>query len=290
MKRVIFALLLAMVIAPEVHAQTWPNEPPGSSVVVDCNFSSVTCGGQLTDVYNAGLLKNDPTAPFSAQSVLNQYWRAGTAAGGAQLDAYFNLKDLYVGFWWKLDPNFEGPTNNENKILFPGGYWIILMANGLPGSNFNLQPFFQFNGPNGPDNCHLPGRVAGDCPWSGAGAIKIGTSCSVQRDVWYRVEFYLRTSSTTNSRDGQLKLWANGTQCYSQTNVNTPSNLDLFSITHTWALPSIDWCAGSTWCGHTEDWNEYFDHVRISTGGSYSGVAPKGDTTPPAAPISLRAQ
>ncbi|MEX5213785.1 MAG: hypothetical protein NW703_06435 [Nitrospiraceae bacterium] len=281
MKRVMYVFLLAMIIAPEVQAQTWPNEPSGSSTLVDCNFNNTTCGGMLADAYNSGRVISDGTAPASPTSVLLQQTSSGTSlSGGAQLDYYPNgQRELFVGFWVKLNSGFVGSSNHDNKVIFPGAYWVILEFWGPPGSNFKPVTHFQFNS-NGPNNCHLSGIIAGDCPWGGSGGVTFGNACSIGRETWYRIEYYIKQSSYTNSRDGIVRWWVNGTQCYNATNVNTlTSPFDQVSLNHTWD-GGLSKSSGT--------WEYRFDHLKISAPNG-GGGAPKGDTTPPVAPTSLRA-
>lgn len=262
-------IMLLLAMAAPAWSQTWPNEPSGSTTLVDCNFSSVTCGGQLVDVYDSGLTGSDAAAPISPPGVLLQQSPAGVPLiGGAQIDYYPpSVSQLYVGFSFSLNSTFGGNDFQENKIVFPGAQWIILQLHGPPGGPFNLGPLLQFSGPNDPDNCHLPGIIAGDCPWGGSGSIKVNTPCVIQRGSgYYRPEIYLQTSTTPTTRDGRLRIHLDGMPCYDEL-ISTPQGaaLNQVSINHTWD-GAVNKPEG--WQGL---WEYRFDHVHVST---CSGCSP----------------
>lgn len=279
MKRVMFLLLLAMVIAPNAWGQSWPNEPSGSTTLVECNFNSALCG--ISGASGSGSSLSDSSAPQSPSSVMEFRLPVGSSSGGGE--TYFPLgsqpSEIYKGYWWKPSNPFQGHPNCNNKVhgivATTGNIWMdMLCSMGTPGGPYVVMTGLQFVGVN---NCHL-GNGYGDCPGNytllgnrSNGAVTLG--------AWHRIELYLKASSSATSRDGIVRLWMNGTAVMDYTNVNLPGQFVYSLFTPTWD--------GSWSPVHTSAFSHRYDHLHVSTGGS--GTAPKGDTTPPISPTGLRA-
>jgi hypothetical protein len=278
MKRVMFVLLLAMVIAPEVWAQSWPNEPSGSTTIVDCNMNSMLCGYGGGSAAGGSII-TDATAPLSPSSVVEYKLNVGTSNGGGQIIYSFGSTDsFYEGFWWKPSDPFYGTPNCGNKIIG------VFMTDGTPVSGLTCEtgvnggPYLWVSTLELPhNNCHLGGW--GDCPGTfnlfpnrGSGRVSLG--------VWHRVEVYMKRSTSSTSRDGTIRFWLDGALIFDYTNVNMPGY-----FTGTYFTPAWD---GSWEPVHPTSFSNRYDHVHLSTGGSGGGT-PKGDTTPPSAPAGLRA-
>lgn len=281
MKRVMFALLLAMTIAPSAWAQSWPNEPSGSTVLSDHNWNSCP-GGGWQPAYGCGSIMSDGTAPHSPSSVMRFRYDPSSGTGGG--DPYFavnNLSEFYTGFWFWMDPNFVGTGSQLNKIVAfwlsnGDGYWLEA-ASGVSTSG-PFYPQWSLTGGTGVSNCHLSAGY-GDCP--GTWLLPGQSNPTITKGVWHRMEVYGKKSATASSRDGILRWWMDGQLLGSYTNVNFGGSLTTIFFTPAWAGPSEP-----HWT-HPSEWR--FDHVRVSAPGG-GGSAPKGDTTPPASPVNLRAQ
>ena len=268
MKRVMFLLLLAMAIVPEVQAQTWPNEPSGSTVINDWNWNSCPGGGwQLA--YGCAAIRQDSTAPLSQPNVLRMELNLTNYTGGG--DPFIvlpNLREIYFSTWVKLSNPYQGHSNGSNKLIYGGyadGSGLWLQAQGPQWGPWSALIGTQTYNPN------LPPTQA----WQG------GTFVPGR---WHRIEVYHKNSSTFSSRDGIFRMWFDGSMIVNVTNANTPQQLTFLSVTPTWdggeaSLPPE--------LRRTNPDQISFDHIRVSTGGS-AGTT-KGDTTPPAAPAGLRA-
>lgn len=271
--------LLAGTPSPAT-AQSWPNEPAGFSVVLDCPFNAgdPRCGGSLYDEYGTGRTGVPGDAPFSPDSALRVYLpgtqKAGGAQVGKQLDA--GVDGFYFSVWWKVNAEFEGTNSSLNKLMF--------VYSSYPDAFF----YYGFFGPRGANtftfyfetntttinNSHLS-NTYGDL-------VHFGNACQVTKNTWYRIESYIKKSTSATSRDGIFRWWLNGRLCGDYSNANFPNGVNRWEFNTTW--DGADFNTG----GKTQDWIHWYDHLRISVSGG-AGGGTKSDTTPPSAPLGLRA-
>lgn len=282
------ALLLAFASSP-ARAQ-WPNEPPGSTVLLDCAFDTPTCDGQLLDPYNsAGLaasppsantvtVVSDPTAPFSPTNVMRASLFHPNTQGGTELHyiAPTKINEIYVGFWWKVNPEFNGNVVNASKIFFvrgsiPGTNGVFLMRTN-PGEAPYLYWTTQL--PNNRDQCGSGPDV--DICYPNVQSVPL------TRGQWYRVEAYFKASSCDTCHDGIVRWWVNGTLSGDYQNFAYGPVLDTFVWSQTWD-------GHGNAMGFTADAHHYMDHLHIScpngcpvstnTGGSTSTGGGGGTST-----------
>ena len=276
--RIALAFILTLFMGTRTQASlSWPNEPSTFQSVVDCNFDTSTCGGQLHDNYSNGRIATESTAPLSPSNILEQVHPPGAiVSGGAMLwRSLFNTPEVYIGFWWKMNTGFYGHQNMTNKLIFLKTNEIpsFLAAYGLPGSNFVLKHNMQNS--FGISNCQLanaPSRCSPGTTWVNM------ANATVLRNAWHRVEIYAMRSTSSTSQDGVLKVWLNGTLIGNFSNVNWGnSGFSAFTLQHTWdgGTPNND---------PTGTWIHWFDHVRISV------PPPPADTQTPSMPAGLSAQ
>lgn len=265
MKRVMFLLLLAMAIASEVQAQTWPHEPAGATVINDWSWDSCP-GGGWQPAYGCAVIRSDDTAPMSRPYVLMMELNPNTCFGGG--DPYTilpNLNEIYIGTWVKLSNPFQGIYNNANKLMVASwndGSWMWIQAKGPQGGPW--WPYVGFQ------------ATYMTSEFFGSHTFKPGT--------WHRLEVYFKRSSTAGSRDGIVRIWFDGQLSVNRTSENTPqASFQALYTTPTWDGSE---CSDSATKRTNLD-TISFDHIHVSTSGS--GGTPKGDATPPAAPTSLRA-
>lgn len=279
MKRVMFLLLLAMAIASEVQAQTqtWPNEPAGSRVLLDCNFDSPTCNGALYDVYGGAHTASVQGAPLSPSSVYEAKLNANKPEGGSQTGIIYGpVPEVYIGMWWKMNATFQGTQVNANKLFFvnsgyPNGYGLNLFSLYGPQYSTSFQVAWATDDPVLTSlNSHLSNTYYDT---------HYGFACSVKVDTWYRFEVYIKSSTSTSTRDGIVRWWLNGQLCGDYTTANFPGGVVNWEMNHTWTAVT----------GNTQNWMHWIDHLHISAPNG-AGSTTKSDTTPPAAPTALRAQ
>lgn len=269
---ILIALALVLASAVSAQAQTWPNEPSGSTLLSDHSFTSVAGDGWAT---NSGALTivSDGSAPQSPSSVLQMSFPPGLQGGTSPGAVYFPLgttyREMYMGFWWKASTNWEGGAmGGGQKISFfqPTGSWNLVM---LLNPDHTISVYF----PNDSqvNNCNLSPSW-GDCP--GTRQLYGGVwNPQVSFGVWHRIETYVKMSSSTTSQDGIIRWWIDGNLAGNFTTVNFPQYpISQVELDSTWGN------VGDVKTTTTQFW---FDHVRVTRGGTSSGG---GGTSPPPPP------
>jgi hypothetical protein len=102
------------------------NEPAGFTRLTEHYFSTISnTDGPGTGAWsnsNDFSIAQDPAAPRSppnvAQFTYPAGFQAGFAPGHIEFDLPANLTQLYLAFWMKLSPGFEGQSSETNKVLF----------------------------------------------------------------------------------------------------------------------------------------------------------------------------
>lgn len=238
----------------------WPNEPNGFHTLVDTDFSTPTGNGQLIDEYNSSQVTSMSDAPYSPPMVMQATLLAGRGFGGNTLwiPNFQVANEIYVGMWFKRDYDSYGSGINKfafTKTAGVNGYWMGYYDGWQVA--YDLQAV-QVN------NCHLPsplGLVRGDSYCS-----ILWSNGYIPKNVWTRIEWYMKGSSTPTSQDGIVRLWLTPkggtlTQHMNYTNVNLPGPFISQVITQTWASSN-----GITPLnmGNDSVWNQYIDHYYVS--------------------------
>ena len=273
----ILALLLFWLVSvdtPQSHgAGVWTNEPSGANVLIDCPFNSVSACGIL-DVYNSAQLGVDSTAPISPNNSAKAVLYARAGQGGMQL-IYTTpnpVREIFVGFTWRTNPQFQGRIV-QNKLFFIRGNTLGNGYFGMwnpPGSPTMVMGWG--HNTSGLDNSHTCQYDSGLwCPPNaGPSLITLGQ--------WAKIEVYQKASTTATSRDGILRWWVNGVMGGNYSNLNySPSGLTEWQWNNTWDG------AQDMGTSNTVDWEHWIDHIHVSlpNGGGGSVDSPAG---PPAAP------
>ena len=276
----VVSLGLTLICRSDAGTSAWPNEPAGSTLITDNPFDCITCNGWNVS-FNTGVsIVTDATAPLSPSNVLQHRYATGFVGGSAPGVVYYglpsNLREVYIGHWWKPSNPWHGHSSGINKTVFIWG--------GQPSGTGALV-YFDMRGSTGAyhyeatmstttiNNCHIGN---GDCPGTRNFSAN-ASSTVVTLGVWHRIEIYLKPSTTTSSKDGIMRWWVDGVLTGNYTTVNYQSDpWNEFQISPTWGG-----------IGDTKIETDFFwwDHIRISSG----GVLGLGDSTPPAAPTGLRA-
>ena len=100
--------------------ELWPNEPPGSTTLLDCTFDTLDCDGQLLNVYKSGDIVEDDSAPGSPPRVGRASLFYPNTQGGIVL-VYFKrapLREMYAGFWFKVNKEWQQNSVGSNKVFF----------------------------------------------------------------------------------------------------------------------------------------------------------------------------
>jgi hypothetical protein len=249
-------------------AQVWPNEPVGSSLLTENDFSSLTTGCWYINGGSQTIV-SDSTAPFSPNSVMQMKYGVGFPGGispGEEVCTISGVDEIYYAYWWKPSNSWQGHGSNVNKMSFlftesgTGQGQMITQMQGQPGGPYNIIQAIEYT----VDNSHL-GDGYGD---PGSTWLLFGQNpYTVKLGAWHRIEVYMKKSKSRSSRDGILRWWVNGTAVGNYDKVNYPeiTMAREFKIDPTW---------GGT--GDVKSQTDYFwyDHIRISTGGSTANSRP----------------
>lgn len=232
---------------------TWPNKPSAFTTLTSWEFNTITGSGWAQN--GSAYVSSDGAAPVSPSSVMTLKYPIGFSGGGSPDIVNYNMGDkpeLYLGYAWKCNSNWQAHPTNVNKLAFqmtPGGLSLIQTAWGT-SSPYRIICALEFN----TDNSHL-GSGFGDVggTWQLFGNRSSG---DVSAGQWYKIEVYYKRSSSTSSRDGILKWWVGGTLVGEFYNVNFPSS-SFYEM-----LFSPTW--GGVGSNKTQDDYFYFDHCIIA--------------------------
>ncbi len=298
--RIVLALaILAILAIPAVaHAQTWPNQPAGSTVLTDVNWSTNTPDGPsnppgsgwCSTGCGAGLgsITTSTLAPVSPPNVLHHQFNTsnGFGTGGNHFDFHTvgGYRTIYVGAYLRTSNPFEGYPSTINKILF---LWMVNRGQQIFTFIKANQPFGPFSDVGAALELHNPPPDIGNCHLSNDGDCPVGTvnvhanrgGFTVPLGQFWRYEVCVRGSETPTSRDGSIRWWANGVLVGEYTQLNTPRQ--------NWGEVGLDQAWDGTTLRSTPDFWEY-DHVRIAQGG-ICGSGGGADTTPPSQVTGLTA-
>jgi Bacterial Ig-like domain (group 2) len=193
---------------------TWPNEPAGFRVLTDQPWNALaSLGWQHINRSSQSRIVQDPTAPFSPASVLEDTYPAGLAGGNDPADDWFSFngtQEVYVGFWFKHSPNFEShPVGNKIAFIWSWGTPQVDFIIGVnPPPDWPLVLVSEGFGVPGAQGAHV------FFPNVGSGQALPG--------VWHRVEVYVRNSTPLGTATGVVRWWLDGQQVGSYTNVIMP--------------------------------------------------------------------
>ena len=247
---------------------TWPNTPAGATVLFDSTLASKS---GLLDVYGSWISATDASEPVSPSTCYKSVIYAGNTGGGSQVH-YFapqTYTDLFIGLSWRTNAGFQG-RQVTNKMFFVRGP----QQNGcfvIAGPAYAGGPFtFGF--------VHNSGNIDNSHVWPsdlGLGPTPNNIyNPSLVVNTWYRIEVYIKKSTTATSRDGILRYWINGALCANYTNVN-------------YGFAGLDeWVWSETWDGTVNpapsvDWEHYLGHLYVATGGTPSSGGGGGTTPTP---------
>ncbi len=246
----------------------WPNEPTGFRALLNCGFETPLCDGKLLDPYNATGLNpakpsmhtvsvvQDTSAPLSPSSVYRSMMDYQVHQGGSETHFYTQsqVKEIYVGIWWRSNPDFTANGVGANKTFFirgPGLNGVFLWQKPR-GSNLSRLYWTTQMG-NNLDQC---GGTDIDACFAN------GNDVFITPGNWYRIEVYMKASSCATCRDGVVKWWITPKG-------GTPSLAGNYS-NFAYGPVFDEWVWSETWdgfgnaIGFTSDPAHYLDHLYIS--------------------------
>lgn len=281
------AVLIAIFAANAFGEKVpWPNEPAGSRLISDHDFSQKCANGWVCNWPNGGSIVQDPTAPISPGSVQLNDWQHSSPTGNSPVNNLFlqNAREVYTAFWWKPSNPFRGWDNVSNKLTFlfntNGLYYTQMKSLSGPGGPYQL--YIALSG--AACNQHLPGWGDACGSWNLPPNVN---HTNIRLGEWHLIEFCTRASSTPTSKDGVLRFWLDGQPQGDYRNVNfLGSAFTQVQITHSWDQPEPS-------CPSCYDYH-MFDHARVSVpqdggcaaAGSGGGTIPPPPPPPPPPPVA----
>lgn len=189
------------------------NEPAGFTLLSEHYFNTVMNddgAGVGPWSGNGGLsIVNDASSPGSPPNVGEfEYpagFQAGSAPGQIEFDELSNYSQLYLSFWMKLSPNFQGQSSGTNKVMF---IWInnhpaVFLSNQGSGTSEPLLPTL---------------RYQGDVDSRAYFEQNVGSRQPMTRGQWRRWEVLL-ILNTPGQSNGVIRFWIDGQKVGDYTNV-----------------------------------------------------------------------
>ncbi len=220
-------------------SNTWKNAPAGGVLLCEWDFSDFRAPG-MTGGFGNGRLDSDPLEPASPPTVVVSRLELNTNSGGGQLAFYaapgVKFRELYAGMMVRQNPQWTGRGTGDKMFFLrgPDSNGLLALGGGQLKPQEGAVPyvFFTHNGSN-VDNSHIMSLdlgLRGEPNIDRSGAV-------VTPGIWYKIEFWIRCSTTLTSRDGAVKWWVNDKLCgyYESLNYGTAAaGLTNWVWTETW--------------------------------------------------------
>lgn len=259
MKHLILTLLLVLTLTSVSNA-AMPNLPASATILLNCQFNSTTCDGQVANSYNAGSIIQDSSALESPPNVYRHSRCASCLVGGTQLDFYHaQATEVYVGLLIRTSPTFRGLDSGANKIVLPGSnistsVMGLYGQKGPSGGSGSFQLYWNDQNGGNVNNCHYATNflgggaqangptVYGDCP-GGLNYFPNVASGAFSLGQWHYIEWCGKASTNFTSRDGIYKWFLDGKLIGNYSTSNTGSWWNATYITPTWDGQGTPWGA-----------------------------------------------
>ncbi len=261
---ILLTLAISGVLCTAFASPDRPNEPPGSEFLSENAFGAKPANnhqaaGTWWDIYPTGNAQiiSDASAPKSPSGVLQQT-RPPNSTGGTVIGYSFPrpLNEVYAAFWWKPSDPFYGWDNGTQKIasIQPSMNMFLIWAGQRTGGR-SLKVLLQFS-PN--DDIKVDNSHYSECAYPFSSCLfnpNLGSG-AVSGGQWHLIEWYVKLSTSTTSKDGILRWWVDGQIAGNLTHVNMkPFPYTDFQFNHTWDAgdpkqPTTDY--------------HWFDHAYIS--------------------------
>ena len=256
-----------ITVTPALHGGPWPNEPAGFTQIEDQPWGAWGGWGHA-DPQGSGwpILVTNQNGTLSSPTALEFKYPAGMQGGGSDpgspghswydIPASRYSKELFVGIWFKVTPNFQGHSSGVQKLYYIGAH-----------SSSNNDLWLEVDGSaSGPLGVKLAGEFAGLAPFSiepnqtnylpdvHLGEIPL----VITRGVWHRYELYVKLPATSGG-NGTLRVWVDGVPAMNRTDV--PMSFD---EQNGWQQVHLDPIWGGV--GDTKQHDDYvwFDQTYIS--------------------------
>jgi len=235
----------------------WKNAPAGGVLLCEWDFSGFRAPG-MTGGFGNGRLDSDPLEPASPPTCVVSRLEVNTNSGGGQLEFYcapgVKFRELYAGMMIRQNAQWTGRVTADKMFFLrgPDSNGLLVLGGGKTKSQEGRVPFVVFTHNSGNvDNSHIMSSDLGLRAFPNIDA----AAAVVPPGIWYKVEFWIRCSTTLTSRDGAVKWWVNDKLCgyYEQLNYGTAAaGLTNWIWTETWdnSGTPIHPVALEHWLGH----------------------------------------
>lgn len=256
MRNAFMTLFLGAILCQSVFAisTSWLNEPPGSTLISDWSFDNIVGGSWSAPWGVGGQIVQDATAPRSPSNVWKNT-RSATSNNGTDLLCSIppaSQDQVYFGFWFKPSDPHCGWGCWYQKIAIinqaaPHIYTKMTDIDEVPGGTFSIIGAEE-RAVMVPDTTNYHVTSNGEL-WPNIDASRF------QVGQWHKMEIYVKSSTTSTSRNGVYMWWVDDVLRGRYTNLNWEIPTWGVSLGHVWDRldPTLPFA----------EWVEY-DHARVS--------------------------
>jgi hypothetical protein len=188
------------------------NEPLGFLQMNARPFQSKVEAGWLDRGDAAFSIASDASAPISPSTIGRANFRQGFKGGSAPINTWYVIggakrTKLYISFWFKMSPNWQGHKSGVNKIFFfqiNHKNMVNLDAHGSGAST--LRP-------------HISAQGINEDPVTRVFKANLNGAEVINRGQWEHWEAIL-TANTPGQPNGSVEWWLNGIRVGYHTNIN----------------------------------------------------------------------
>ena len=202
-------------------------------MVTNADWTSWPSGWVNERASTTGLarLATDATAPVSPSGVLEEFYPAGMSGGTAPGNVIFTgtngATEVFVGFWFKMSPNFQGHSSGVNKLV---NIWTPFDIHWLRVNSWS-QYDTDGSRQNGPFYLVATNRSS---PYDLL-QNQVQTMVPIVPGQWHKVEWHLTTAGAAPG-NGRVRWWLDGVLLgdYSNLASTMGSAFSEFQISPTW--------------------------------------------------------
>jgi hypothetical protein len=218
-----------------VRAREVPELPTAYTLLASHTGSPLVPSGWVTnsDGTSGVTVVDDPQAPTSPSSVMRVNYPAGMRDGsapvGLEFPGTYGVGRLFITYWFKYNPTFQGHDSSINKHIFVFG------QNGTVLVHSELR--FIGNVPQGNMDWQFQGGMAAPTYDKRLVDTYGGNQLMIFKDQWHRVSFELIYGSNST---GIVRAWVDGVKVGEITNANFATEIGVVKIDPTWGGNSGD--------------------------------------------------
>jgi hypothetical protein len=235
-----------------VRAREVPELPTAYTLLASHTGSPLVPSGWVTnsDGTSGVTVVDDPQAPTSPSSVMRVNYPAGMRDGsapvGLEFPGTYGVGRLFITYWFKYNPTFQGHDSSINKHIFVFG------QNGTVLVHSELR--FIGNVPQGNMDWQFQGGMAAPTYDKRLVDNYGGNQLSISKNQWHRVSLELIYGSNST---GIVRAWVDGVKVGEITNANFATGIGVVKLDPTWGGNSGDIMTQAGFL--------YFDEVRFYT-------------------------